>query len=162
MKKTLVLGIGNILLKDEGIGVLTVRALLEQYTLPETVEALDGGVMGLSLLPAIEDADNLIVIDAIKSDSPPGTIERIEWQDVNKTPIRATTAHQIGLNELLTLAEFEGRPPHTVIIGVVPLDITPGSTPSQLIKARLPVLVDAVVKELEETGYKLKKGVRHA
>lgn len=162
MKKTLVLGTGNILLKDEGIGVLAVEALSKQYALPKGLACLDGGVAGLSLLQVIEEYDNLVIIDAVNSGRPPGTIERVEWQNIKDSPVSATTAHQIGLNELLTLAGFEGRSPHTVIIGIVPLDITPGSAPSQLIMAKLPELLAAVIKELEEMGYKLKKRIRHA
>jgi len=162
MKNTLLLGIGNILLKDEGLGVRAVETIRERYTLPEGVECLDGGVAGLSLLPAIEASEHLIIIDALVSGRPPGTVERVEWDKVKKAPALATSAHQIGARELLALAEFEGRLPQTVIIGMVPLDTTPGSGLSSPISAAMPKLIAAIIQELERFDHKIKKRRSHA
>ncbi|MBI5886690.1 MAG: hydrogenase maturation protease [Deltaproteobacteria bacterium] len=164
IKKTLLLGIGNILLSDEGLGVRAIESVREGYDLPKGVECLDGGVAGLSLLPAIEASGHLIIIDALVSDRPPGTLERVEWGKAKeaKASALAATAHQIGARELLALAEFEGRLPPTVIIGMVPLDTAPGSVLSSLVSAAMPRLVAAIIGELERFGHRIKKRRTHA
>lgn len=164
IKKTLLLGIGNILLSDEGLGVRAVESVRERYALPKGVECLDGGVAGLSLLPAIEACGHLIIIDALVSDKPPGTVERVEWDKAKGASASAfaTTAHQIGARELLALAEFEGRLPPTVIIGMVPLDTAPGSGLTSAVSAAMPRLIAAIIQELERFGRKIKKRSSHA
>lgn len=162
-KKTLVLGLGNILLKDEGIGVRAIEAIKERFILPKGVECLDGGVAGLNLLPVIAGFDRLIIIDAVAKGSPPGTIERIRWREVKQVARLGATTHQIGAAELLSIAEFQGGAPRSiVIIGIAPLDVSYGEEPTELIKASLPGLIDAVKAELTGFGHILKERSRHA
>ena len=78
----LVLGLGNVVCTDDGAGIAAIHKLIREYDLPEGVEALDGGTLGLSLLPLVDRADQVILLDAIRADGPPGTQVRIEGDEV--------------------------------------------------------------------------------
>jgi hydrogenase maturation protease len=82
MARTLVLGLGNILMRDEGVGVRVVERLLEDCEFPPEVEVLDGGTLGLGLLPWVEEADRLLVIDAVDMGLEPGSTARLEGDEV--------------------------------------------------------------------------------
>ena len=104
--KTLVLGIGNILMGDEGIGVYAGRAL-EQHKLPANVECLDGGTGGFTLLEPLEDADRIILIDAAADGNPPGTVTRTTPQFSRDYP-PTLTAHDVGVKDLLDVFYMQG------------------------------------------------------
>jgi len=78
----LVLGLGNVVCTDDGAGIAAIHKLLREYEMPEGVVALDGGTLGLSLLPLVDSADQVILVDAIRADGPPGTQVRIEGDEV--------------------------------------------------------------------------------
>lgn len=105
-KKTLVLGLGNVLMSDEGVGVHVVRAL-EQMELPAHVECLDGGTGGFLLLEPMQQADRIIMIDAAADDSPPGTIRRITPRYSKDYPV-TLTAHDVGVKDLLDVFHIQG------------------------------------------------------
>lgn len=158
INKTLILGIGNILLRDEGLGVRAVDLFKERYTVPRGVACFDGGTLGLKLLSTVEEYRRIIIIDALSTGKPPGTIHRFTGEEIKvmKLPHRAS-AHEVGLKDLLTIAFFEGFSPEVVLLGAVPLDISPGLELSPLIKGKLPAIADMVRKELENFGIKPKK-----
>jgi hydrogenase maturation protease len=97
--KTLVLGLGNVIMGDEGVGVHTVRAL-EQHPLPPNVECLDGGTGGFILLEPLQQADRIILIDATADENPYGTVTRTTPKFVKDYP-PTLTAHDIGVKDLL-------------------------------------------------------------
>ena len=105
-KKTLILGLGNILMSDEGVGVHVVRAI-EQMQLPAHVECLDGGTGGFLLLEPMQQADRIIMIDAAADDSPPGTIRRITPRYSKDYPV-TLTAHDVGIKDLLDVFHIQG------------------------------------------------------
>lgn len=105
-KKTLVLGLGNVLMGDEGIGVHVVRAL-EQYPLPKGVECLDGGTGGFILLEPLQNADRIILIDAAADGNPPGTVTRTTPQFSRDYP-PTLTAHDVGVKDLLDVFYMQG------------------------------------------------------
>jgi hydrogenase maturation protease len=117
--KTLVLGLGNILMGDEGIGVYTVRAL-EQHTLPPNVECLDGGTGGFTLLEPLQDADRIILIDAAADDSPLGTVTRTTPRFSRDYP-PTLTAHDIGMKDLLDMFYIQGGQ-HEIILYAITID----------------------------------------
>ena len=94
-KKIMVLGVGNILLRDEGAGVRVVEWLDARYSFPENVELVDGATAGLDLLPIMEGVDHVIIVDTVKTDEPPGSIFRFTPQDINKKVPYKTSLHQI-------------------------------------------------------------------
>jgi hydrogenase maturation protease len=147
--KVLVLGVGNILLKDEGLGVRAVEYMLERYSPHAGVSFVDGGTAGLSLLSLIKEFDRIIIIDAVKPVSSPGKIYRIAAIDLPESHHLFNSAHGIGVREVLAAAKFEGAEPDAVIIGVEPDDISMGLDLSLAVEKTLPAVASMVVKELE-------------
>lgn len=145
---TLVLGLGNILLRDEGVGVHVVRALAE-VGLPADVEVFDGGTAGIDLLDVLADRHRVIVIDALDCDGPPGTVLRLEPGDLLPAAGQAVSLHEMGLLETLAVARVLGIAPRDlVILGVKPHDVKWGLDLSPKIKRLLPRIVELVLTEL--------------
>ncbi|MBI3596462.1 MAG: HyaD/HybD family hydrogenase maturation endopeptidase [Nitrospirae bacterium] len=159
-----VLGVGNTLMQDDGIGVWAVRTLAETYDLPARVRLIDGGVAGLRCLSEFEGAEHLLIIDAVSGQQPPGTIYHLTPEELSARRGPFFSAHEVGVAELLSVARFLGRLPLTRILGVQPqevreigLDLTP------VLRAVLPRVVDAAVGELESLGVKpVRKVDAHA
>ncbi|MEW6108762.1 MAG: HyaD/HybD family hydrogenase maturation endopeptidase [Nitrospirota bacterium] len=153
--KTALLGIGNILLRDEGIGVRAVEAIRERYELPETVEVIDGGTMGLDLLPFIEDKKRVIIIDAVNAGKAPGTIIQIEGEDIPKFLALKMSVHQIGLPDMLSAAKMMGiMPKELCLIGIQPKTMDTGLSFSDEIENSFEPLIEAVMDRLSEWGIK--------
>ena len=94
-KPIVVLGVGNILLRDEGVGVRVIERMQERYVFPPYVELVDGGVMGLSLLAVVKDAEHLIIIDAVRKNEEPGTLYRFTGDEIPKRVCQKTSLHQV-------------------------------------------------------------------
>ena len=151
----LILGLGNILCTDDGVGAVAVHRLLREYDAPDGVQVLDGGTLGLSLLPSLEEADAAILVDAIRADGPPGTLVRIEGEEVAPAVAARLSVHQVGVADLLDSARLLGRcPPRLVLVGLVPADLGLGLTLTPAVNAGLPGLVSAVVREARALGYR--------
>ena len=114
--KTLVLGLGNILMGDEGIGVHVVRAL-EQHTLPEGVECLDGGTGGFVLLEPLQSADHIVLVDAAADGNPIGTVTRTTPRFSRDYP-PTLTAHDIGVKDLLDVFYIQGGEREVVLYAI--------------------------------------------
>jgi len=155
--KIIVIGIGNVLLSDEGVGVRVVERIKTGYDFPPNVEVYDGGATGMmGLLPLIEDADHLIVIDAVNGAGRPGSLYRFTIDDFKLTMPKKMSAHDVGLVECLAMTEITGRSPESVVIlGVKPEDIkTFGMTLSDTVEAKLDDLEKMVLGELRSLGVK--------
>jgi hydrogenase maturation protease len=153
-ERIVVLGIGNILLRDEGIGVRVVEELERRYRFPENVRCVDGGTQGLWLMATIQETDHLVVVDAILGRGEPGTLYRIEREDL-PTGLRVKqSAHDSDLLEALTLCSFLEKEPKTVVVlGIEPEDIQPmGLELTETVAGRMDDLVSLVIKELEQLG----------
>ncbi len=161
-KSFLILGVGNILLRDEGLGVRTIEYLKDRFSIPPEVSTIDGGTGGLALLSLIRDYDYIIIVDAIASQGSPGTLYRILGKELQKAPPLMTTAHQLGFQDLLAIAHLEGNNPDVVIIGMEPLDISPGLELSPLVRERLPQVADMVREELAEFGIDVREQTKDA
>jgi hydrogenase maturation protease len=152
--RIVVLGVGNLLRRDEGIGVRVVQELAARYRFPPGVTLVDGGTAGLRLLSLIENADHLIVVDAVDAGATPGTVLvfGLDMAEVATTP--AISLHEMGPLEALTLLEATtGRRPSTTIIGVQPADLSPwNDTLSEPVARALPEAVGQVLAELEKRG----------
>ena len=148
----LILGIGNILLKDEGIGVHTARKL-QQMDLPSDVEILDGGTLGFGLLPCLEGRKKIILIDAIQAEEgKPGTIYRFHPEEVRQiAPRTKFSFHQTSFFDIMQLAEYLIKnKPEVVIIAIQPNDISVGMELTPEIEAKIPALIKLVMEELQE------------
>jgi hydrogenase maturation protease len=154
----LVLGLGNVLLRDDGVGAAAVARLLDEYDIPDLVSVLDGGTLGLALLPYVEDAASVILVDAVRADAPPGTLVRLERDDVGPAVATRLSPHQIGVADLLDGAQWRDRYPASVLLlGLVPesLDLEVGLSPS--VAAALPALVECVVEEARACGFEFSR-----
>lgn len=152
-QRIVVLGVGNVLLTDEGVGVRVLRELVARYEFPVNVKLVDGGVLGLSLTGTFMDADHVIVIDAVRGGLEPGTVYRFPWQAKPEHVQYKDSLHQIDLMETMALLPLVGDPPQVVVLGVEYEDIDNWGlclTP-KVEQAVLP-LVDLVLKELGALG----------
>lgn len=147
MAETVVLGIGNILNRDEGVGVHALRALEAQYASPvanqhPAVDFLDGGTLGLNLLPLIEETSHLLVLDAVDARRRPGTVITLTGSEIPLFTGIKLSQHQVTFQELLGLATLRGKlPPHLVLIGVQPADLAIGLELSPVVASALPEVI---------------------
>ncbi len=149
----LVLGIGNVLLTDEGIGVRALNELERRYTFPENVELLDGGTAGIELLRHIRNRDYLIIIDAMKFNQEPGTVTRVEGLDVPAAFRTRISPHQLGLSDLLAAAMLTDElPPNLVLFGVEPENLDIGLDLTDTVEASVEKLTGAIIDELRSIG----------
>lgn len=148
-KKIVVLGVGNLLLSDEGIGVHVVNKLMKM-ALPPEVEVIEGGVYGLGLMNVVTRTERLIVIDAVKGGGPPGSIYRFGIEDLTTTPdAYKMSVHEIGILELIRLSQLVGQTPKTTIIGVEPKSLKMGMELSPEIEAKVPRIIELILDELK-------------
>lgn len=152
----LVLGLGNVLCGDDGLGVEAVRRLLEEYEPPASVQVLDGGTLGLSLLGWVAEAGAVILVDAIRADGPPGTLVRLDGWDVAPAVRERLSPHQIGVADLLDALELLGSTPRSMVLwGAVPERLELGTELSSQVLASLPALVGEVAAEAAALGHPL-------
>ena len=149
-RKILILGVGNLLLKDDGFGVHLVNALKEN-DFPENVTLLEAGTVSHQLIPLLHEVDHLIVIDVVEAGDVPGSLFRFSPEDIKFKTERKVSLHQISLIDVLHMAELTGRKPKTVIIGVQPKDTTSWSLElSDELKAVMPRVKDLIGEELRK------------
>jgi hydrogenase maturation protease len=154
--EVLVLGIGNVLLTDEGIGVRALKELERKYTFPANVELLDGGTAGIELLRHIRNRDYLIIIDAMKCNQAPGTVVRVEGDDVPAAFRTRISPHQLGLSDLLAAAMLTDElPRNLVLFGVEPESIDIGLELTDTVEGSVDKLIDAVADEIRSIGCSL-------
>ena len=152
-RKILILGVGNILYTDEGVGVRAVERLLETYDFSDNVTLLDGGNLGMRLMGPLMDADYCIVLDAVLGGDVPGTIYRLTGEDLRKSLAFKDSMHQSDLVDTLLSCELVGNRPETVVIGMEPFDFkTLGIELSPAIAARVAAMLDIALRELAAAG----------
>ena len=150
---TLVLGIGNLIMTDDGVGVRVAQRLMEGYRFPEGVTVMDGGTLGLDLLPHLEGVERLLMVDALETGGPPGTVMRLSGEEIPMALQTKLSPHQMGLQDLLAVAEFQGnRPTEMVLWGVQPESIELGMELSPAVAARVDLLVEKMLGELAAWG----------
>ncbi|MEG3639680.1 HyaD/HybD family hydrogenase maturation endopeptidase [Magnetococcus sp. PR-3] len=152
-KEILVLGLGNILMQDEGVGVRAVEALECRYILPETVTLMDGGTTGTELLEPMRNVKQLLVADAINTGDPNGTLVRIADEQVPAFFQTKLSNHQLGLSDLLALLMLtDEQPDHVTIVGLVPhsLENQLGLTPEA--EQGVEDMVEQLLVELKRLG----------
>jgi hydrogenase maturation protease len=145
-----ILGVGNILLKDEGVGVRVIERLAEQFEFPDHVRVVDGGVLGIRLLGIIADTDVLIVVDAVCNQNPPGTLYRLTDEQVPRRVLAKQSMHQMDLPEVLALCGAIDQHPQVVVVGIEPEDMsTMDIELTATIAAQLDTLASMVLEELD-------------
>src|SRR5271166_1556657 len=147
--KTVVLGLGNILHGDDGAGARIIDRLRSDPRVPAHVSLVEGGTLGLELLPCVWDCARLIVIDAIDVDEPPGTLVRMSGEELNSLPGNSSV-HQLGVSDLLVaLRMLAERQPQVVLLGVQPGSTDWSCELSSLVAASIDSLVEATIRELQ-------------
>jgi hydrogenase maturation protease len=153
----LVLGIGNLIMCDDGIGVRVVQKLQQFYSVPDNVKAVDGGTLGLDLLPELENITNLILVDAVETGEKPGTCVRLSGQELPIALETKLSPHQMGLKDLLAVSELMGHSPREmVLIGVQPACIEMDTELTPEIESKLDTLLASVLAELKRWGVEIK------
>lgn len=154
--RIVILGIGNTILSDEGVGVHAAEALRAAYALPEDVEVIDGGTAGMELLDPLAGVDLLLVLDAVKAKRAPGTVVCLTGKEVPVFFRSKLSPHQVSICDVLASLEFAGAAPRDlVLVGVEPANLDLGTTLSPAIEARVPDMVERAVAELAARGVRL-------
>lgn len=149
MAKKLVLGVGNLLLTDEGIGIHAIQRIIEKNRLPDEIEVVDGGTAGLALMYYLEGVDRLVIIDAVETGGPPGTILRLSGSRIPAYMALKVSPHEITLPDFLAAARLRDLYPKEVVVwGMQPGSLEVGVELSPEIETRLDTLVDYVVQEI--------------
>lgn len=151
--KAVVLGVGNTIRADEGVGVRVIEALERDWVLPAGVVAIDGGTSSMEMLEELSHLDLLVVIDAVNDGKPPGTLVPLTGGAVPVFFRRNLSPHGIGLSDVLAALEFMGAEPReTIVLGVQPLSLDLGLELTPVLAARVPELVAQTVAILTERG----------
>jgi hydrogenase maturation protease len=148
-----ILGIGNILYSDEGFGVRVIERLQDLYIFSDNVSLIDGGVLGMNLLRVLAETDHLIVVDAVRNKSRPGTFIRLEGEEIPARIRAKNSLHQVDFLEALTLCQVFDKVPQTVILGVEPQDIeTLSDELTPLIQGTIDPMIGMVLQEIVQQG----------
>ena len=154
-REVLVVGIGNLLWADEGFGVRVVEMLNQAFRFPDSVELMDGGTLGLSLLPYVESSRRVLVIDAIDFGLAPGELKVLRDAEVPAWGARKMSPHQNGFNDVLALSHLHGAAPERIVaIGVQPLTLDDfGGSLTAPVRARLGEAAALAAAELARWGF---------
>ena len=142
-----IIGCGNLLLRDEGIGVHLIEYLKKQ-TLPDDVELVDGATSGFDLIPVIQEAERVVIVDAIQAGGAPGDMYRFSAEDLTARPVGIASLHDISLSDVLSIIRTVGTLPPVTIIGVQPKDTAVGMELSAQVAELLPRLSSLVLEEI--------------
>jgi hydrogenase maturation protease len=159
-RKTVVLGIGNLLLKDEGVGIHLLN-LLEQDPIPPDVQLVEGGTSTIDILHALKDAGKIIVVDAMKAGGEPGSIYRCRPQDLVPSQESSISLHHIDFLQALKLAKQMGNDleNRTVILGVEPFQIEWEMNLSPVVQGKIPLIKRLVLEEIQNNEFTVKDGL---
>jgi hydrogenase maturation protease len=152
----LVLGLGNVLCCDDGAGIFALEQLRRRYVWPDDVALVDGGTLGLALLPTLESAPRVWILDAVMADAPPGTLLALDGEEVEPALRDRLSPHQIGVADLLDAMHWRDTWPEQLrVLGLVPasLELKIGLSPD--VERGLPGLVDLAARELRKAGLPL-------
>lgn len=153
MARTVVIGLGNPLMGDDGVGLAALARLRDDWEL-DGVELVDGATWGLALLPVIEDAERLVLLDAIAAHGQPGDVIELARDRLPIYLSRKLSPHQVDMRDALAVAELRGRLPNDIVaLGIQPAVIALGTELSDVVAGRLDALVRAVIARLERWGH---------
>jgi len=146
-----IMGLGNILLMDEGVGVHTVKAFQERYACPDDVEIVDGGAAGLDLLPCIEGREKLLMVDAVNFDREPGYVDILENDAIPAKFSTKASLHHLGLMDVLSIVKLSNASPKEIcLIGIQPKTMELGLDMSPEMWDKINTLIERMVSKLHE------------
>lgn len=153
-----VLGVGNVLLSDEGFGVRVAEALDAAYVFPDDVQVLDGGVLGMELLRFVTGTEKLLILDALKEGGAGGKCRRLAGDEVRAHFREKLSAHEIGVQDVLTFLEVTGRPVgEIVVIGAEPISLEAGLSLSPEMAPRVAEASAMATEELARWGVTIQR-----
>jgi hydrogenase maturation protease len=149
-----VIGIGNVLMRDDAVGPYLIKLLKARCVVPEQVALVDGGTAGLALFGLMDGCKTVLIVDTVHSGAHPGTVHRYDREALLRAPsTHALTPHDPGLRDALLLFDLTGsNMPDLVLIGVVPERVDPGIGLSLSVQEAMPALLDVLVTELARLG----------
>ena len=157
-RQVLILGVGNILLADEGFGVRVIERLQAGYEFPDSVDIVDGGVLGINLLGVLSQADDIIVVDVVKNGRAPVTMYRIDKEQIPFKIRKKDSMHQVDLPETLTLLKAIDKDPGIVILGIEPEDMETYSLEmTTTLVAKVDRMIAFVLQELDRLNIAYRK-----
>jgi len=152
------IGLGNILLQDEGVGVQAVEALRKRFDFPEDVRLLDGGTLGLDLLPFIEGVERILFVDAVDFQKEPGTIVIIEDEGLPSFFEPKLSLHHVGLSDLLFTSGLMGiRPSKIILVGIQPEKVEVGLDLSPTVSENFEKFLNTILEKLREWGVRFRE-----
>ncbi len=157
--RALILGVGNLLLGDEGFGVHVIREFEKRYIIPPEVEVVDGGCLGFRLLDYLRGKELALMVDVVAEEAPPGTLRVFEDGELARfEAVKPHSPHEVSLIEALKFAEFAGVVPRKLkILAAVPEDISPGIKLSSALQKVLPEALSWLERELWEANIPLRR-----
>jgi hydrogenase maturation protease len=155
-RNALVIGLGNPIMADDGLGIAALEQLRTGWIIPPSVRLVDGGTWGMNLLPVVEEAEEMILLDAIDQGAPPGTLVVLEREQVPRYFGLKLSPHQVDLREVLALAELRGRLPGRLLaMGLQPQRVEMFSGLSPALECQMDRLLVAVAARLEQWGHRV-------
>jgi len=158
-KKIGILGIGNLIVGDEGFGIHTIQYLEDNYTFPDNVILKDGGTAGIYMSPFLEECDPVLVIDVVDIDAEPGSMHYYSSDDVKAGKISTRMSpHQLGLLEVLEICKLRDAAPEQIeFYGVVPKTLATSVELSDVVAPRVKDIAELILERLEKAGVQVKK-----
>ena len=156
--KNIVIGVGNLLFKDEGVGIAAAKYLEENYEFDDSLEVMDGGTLGFKLMTYFQEYDNVLILDTVSIEDKPGEVFRLPSDVLLGLGTYRKTAHEVEIVEMLEICSVLEKHAEVTILGIIPEDIESvkiGLT--QTIEDRLPLLIDQALKDIEALGVSYKK-----
>jgi len=160
MGKVTVLGVGNIILSDEGLGVKALKLLQANYEFIGDIELMDGGTLGIDLLYYLRDTEKLLILDAVRGGKSAGTLYRFEGEAVKKYFSGKVSMHDLGIQEVLALMDMtDDSPSEVVVIGIEPEKLDIGTELSRSVEENIPRLLKESINQIKKWGIRVKKRV---
>jgi hydrogenase maturation protease len=157
--RTVLMGIGNILLQDEGVGVHAVKEIEKRYSFEPSIEIIDAGTLGLEIMYILQDGvDNLLVVDAVMGGKPPGSLYVFRNEEVRKYYLKnKLSAHEVGFSEVLALLDVIGKPvrKNLILVGIEPVSFEVTLELHEKTASRMEDLIKTVLQELQNIGIKV-------
>jgi len=147
--ETAIIGIGNILLKDDGIGIYTIKEL-EKYSLPSNIELVDGGTSTLDMLKYFMDFKNIIIVDSLRGGNTPGTVYKLIPEDIKNYKKENLSIHDVQILDVIKIANLMGYNPRVTIYGIEPNDIRLGMEISDLLISKIPIIIKHIQTSIAE------------
>jgi hydrogenase maturation protease len=158
MNKLAVLGVGNILEKDDGIAIYATKYIEENYTFEPSIEIVNGGVEGINLLNMFMEYPHIIILDAIEIDDKPGSIYHIPSHELTGYGLNSGGAHEIGVLQCFDILELLGKEtPKSSVLGIVPKEIDVSISLSDVLYREFDIYIETLIKILEKNSIKVSK-----